>query len=104
MQINMKYVQVLAVFTSLVMFSNAKVTTCLWCERVFISPVVAEGVTGLVSRIGTVAAGCRSATTSQWTPQSIYSSLTTEGGKNKQLPFIYFSIEILTFHNKTQLL
>lgn len=55
------------------------------CERetVFVSP--AEGVTGLVSRIGTDAATCRSAASSQWTPQPIYSNLTTEGKTNQCL-------------------
>lgn len=53
------------------------------CERetVFVSP--AEDVTGLVSRIGTNAATCRSAASSQWTPQPIYSNLTTESKTNQ---------------------
>lgn len=82
----------------MVMFYNVCVYVCA-----IVSPVDTEGVTGLVSRIGTEAAACRSAASGQWTPQPIYSSLTTEG-KTKQLPIIYLSMEILSFHNKTVLL
>lgn len=83
------------------MFYNAKVAlcacvcacVCVW-ERVFVSPVGAEGVTGLVSRIVTEAAACRSAASGHWTTQPIYSGLTTDRKTNQPTNhYLFFNEE-----------
>lgn len=70
------------------MFLNAILAKWL-CVRMFVSPVDTKSVTALVSRIGTKAAVCRSAASGQWTPQPIYSSLTTES-KQSNCPLSIF--------------